>query len=373
MYGATGRESFPDTGKDARLRARRAPKIPAICGTYGLAPQLPFSQGGGAMQRENDTDPKRPSLGNVLVVDDSKLVRMIVTGTLKNGGYDVTDTTGGAQALELLAKGDFDVVITDLSMPGMDGFEVLAGVKRVAPHVEVIILTGTHAADMSCAVRALRLGAHDYLAKPPSSPDAVLLTVGRAVEKKRLKDANDRLVRELDRQCRTDSLTGALNRRSLDEVLPREIARAQRHGDPLGIVMLDIDHFKAVNDLHGHHGGDEVLRAFARVVMSLLREEDLLFRYGGEEFAVLVPHTNAQGALCVAERIVAAIAAAPIQCGHSRISVTTSAGVAGLTRSTQDAAELTREADAALFEAKKGGRNRAVAARARLSLVAASA
>jgi two-component system cell cycle response regulator len=206
---------------------------------------------------------------------------------LKSARYAVEEAENGEAAMRLLSRGTFDVIITDLRMPELDGFGVLAAVKRLGLSVEVIILTGAHAQDMSSAVRALRLGAHDYLTKPPASADEVILTVERAIEKKRLREANQRLLRELQSLSRTDGLTGVPNRRSFDAALAQEVARSHRHGDALALVMLDIDHFKKINDTHGHPGGDEVLRSFARTAARTLREGDVLFRYGGEEFVAL--------------------------------------------------------------------------------------
>jgi len=311
--------------------------------------------------------------GRVLVVDDSRLVRMMVANFVARGGFEAEQAEDGATALALLARRAYDVVITDLKMPGMDGFEVLAGVKRVSPSVEVIILTGSLAQDASCAVRALRLGAHDYLSKPPSSADQVILTVQRAIEKKQLKDANQRLVRELESLSRRDALTGALNRRSFDEALAQEVARARRHDQPLGVVMLDIDHFKGVNDAYGHPGGDEVLRAFANTVKGCLREGDTLFRYGGEEFAVLLPHADGEGALIAAQRIVAAVAGAPVRVDGKILRVTTSAGVACLGAKDASGEALVARADRALYDAKRGGRNQAAFHGRRLALVARAA
>jgi two-component system cell cycle response regulator len=232
-------------------------------------------------------------------------------------------------------------------------------VKRLSPDVEVIILTGTHSQDMSCAIQALRLGAHDYLTKPPSSADEVVLTVQRAVEKKRLKEANKRLLLELDSLSRTDALTGVPNRRAFDQALPREIARARRHGDGLGLAILDIDRFKQVNDTHGHQGGDEILAAFARVVASALRAGDQVYRYGGEEFVVVLPCADAQGAIQAAERIVAAVAKAPMPVAATSIPITTSVGVSWLLNSDASGDALVGRADAAVYEAKRTGRNRA--------------
>ncbi len=309
--------------------------------------------------------------GSVLVVDDSRLVRTMVAVHLKSAGLAVEEAENGEAALRLLSRGTFDVIITDLRMPELDGFGVLAAVKRLGLTVEVIILTGAHAQDMSSAVRALRLGAHDYLTKPPASADEVILTVERAIEKKRLREANQRLLRELQSLSRTDGLTGVPNRRSLDGALAQEIARSRRHGDPLGLVMLDIDHFKKINDTHGHPGGDEVLRSFARTVAGTLREGDVLYRYGGEEFIAVLSHADLPGAMNAAERIVRAVAESPIQVGPTTINITTSAGVAALASCDADGSGLVARADAALYEAKRSGRNRAQASPGPLTLVGA--
>ena len=304
---------------------------------------------------------KNPSAvaGRALIVDDSRLVRAVVARSLKSAGYETEEASDGADALKRLARESFDVVISDLRMPHLNGLELLAAVKRLSPDVEVIILTGTHSQDMTCAIQALRLGAHDYLTKPPSSAEEVVLTVQRAVEKKRLKDANKRLLHELESLSRTDALTGVANRRAFDEALPREIARARRQRDGLGVVMLDIDHFKNINDTHGHQGGDEILASLARVVGSVLREGDQVYRYGGEEFVVILPCADERGVLQAAERIVAAVAAAPMRVGKTSIPVTTSAGAASLMSSDKSGESLIGRADAAVYEAKHTGRNRA--------------
>jgi two-component system, cell cycle response regulator len=308
--------------------------------------------------------------GRVLVVDDARLVRAMVLRHLRAGGFAADEAADGSEALRVLAQGEYDVVITDLRMPEMDGFEVLAAVKRIRPSVEVIILTGTHASDTACAVRALRLGAHDYLTKPVSSPEEVLLTVEHAVEKKRLKDENMRLLNELQALSRTDGLTGAANRRSLDEAIARELARSRRYGHDLGVVILDIDHFKAVNDAHGHEGGDEVLRSFVRVAALTLREGDTFYRYGGEEFVALLPHTGIASAERVAARIVESVAGTPVRVRGIWVSITTSAGVACL---VGDGPDLLARADAALYQAKAEGRNRVCISRPRLTLAVGGA
>ncbi len=299
--------------------------------------------------------------GRVLVVDDSRVVRGVVAGYLETARYAVEQADNGDQALDMIEKGTFDVVITDLRMPGLDGFEVLQAAKRVAPGLEVIILTGTHTQDMSAAVRALRLGAHDYLTKPPAHPEEVVLTVERAMEKRRLRETNERLLRQLEESALTDPLTAVPNRRAFDLALEQEVARAKRHKHPLSFVMLDIDHFKAVNDTFGHDAGDEVLRSFARTVSQVLREGDSLYRYGGEEFVAILPHADAAGATGAAERILAAVAESCVRVGSAAIRVTTSAGVSSLAEGG-DGRDAISRADAGLYAAKKGGRNRACSA-----------
>jgi two-component system cell cycle response regulator len=306
--------------------------------------------------RDADTEPTGVNPGRVLVVDDSRLIRLLVGRYLRASGYIVEEAGNGTEAVGRLEQGHYDVVITDLWMPELDGFGVLTAVKRIAPTTEVIILTGTH--DMNSAIRALRLGAHDYLTKPPTNADEVLLTVQRAVEKKRLQETNQRLLLELEALSRTDTLTGVANRRCFEEALSREVARARRYGDALSVVMLDIDHFKKVNDTHGHAAGDEVLRSFAQVVAGHLRGGDAVYRWGGEEFVVLLAHADLAAGREAAGRLVTAVAAMSVRIGSTVLRITTSAGVASLLPSDKGGTAFVARADAALYTAKKRGRNR---------------
>jgi two-component system cell cycle response regulator len=295
--------------------------------------------------------------GRILLVDDSQLVRVTLAQHLVAAGFQVDEAESGAIALERLSHGSYDVVITDLRMPGLDAFEVLAAAKQVAGGVEVIVLTGAHGDDMSAAMRALRLGAHDYLVKPPQSADDVVLTVARAMEKRRLRETNRQLLQRLEALALTDALTGVPNRRSFDQAFEQEIARARRYGEPLGVIALDIDHFKRVNDTCGHEGGDEVLRSFTQTVKGVLRKGDSFYRRGGEEFAVILPFAEYAGVLAVGERIVAAVARSPVRAGPLTVPITTSAGAACL-EPGDDGRQLISRADAALGQAKSGGRNR---------------
>jgi two-component system chemotaxis family response regulator WspR len=298
----------------------------------------------------------------VLVVDDNVVVRRLLVARLRTAGCRVSEAADGLAALEEFGRAAAEVVITDLSMPRLGGLELLAALRAEERPPEVILLTATHASDAEAAMQALRLGAHDYIPKTPAAVEAVALAVERAAEKWRLREENGRLVSELRRLSLTDGLTGVGNRRAFDEALLHEIARARRQGCDLALVMLDIDHFKAVNDAIGHPAGDEVLVAFVERIRSITRGADRLFRYGGEEFALLLAGAGPSAALSAGNRAVRATAATPLPAGRRRVPVTCSAGVSVLAPDDGCAGTgLVARADAALYAAKRSGRNRAVA------------
>lgn len=326
------------------------------------------------MDQRKESSQKRGSVdsGAVLVADDSRLVRRIIAGCLTEAGHQVAEADNGAVALAMLERCAFDVVITNLNMPELGGLGLLETVRQRRLGAEVVILTG--ADGMESAVKALRLGAHDYLLKPPARLEEVVLTVERALEKKRLRDENARLLRELAALSRTDFLTGLPNRRTLDESLARELTRTQRYGTPLSVAMFDLDHFKKVNDTHGHHAGDAVLREFAKLAQETFRDADAVYRFGGEEFALLLPHSDLEGARIACQRFVERVAKAPFHTGSGTLSVTCSIGLTTVRASDKNPAELLARADRALYQAKKTGRNRVVtepaSVRAALSNVA---
>jgi diguanylate cyclase (GGDEF)-like protein len=174
----------------------------------------------------------------------------------------------------------------------------------------------------------------------------------------RLRQAHDQLAQFAN----TDVLTGARSRRAFFDGLDAELARARRHGDCLSLLMLDIDHFKRVNDVHGHPAGDVVLKQFAVICAALLRGHDLFGRIGGEEFAIALPNTDLEGARCVAEKIRQAIAQAPVATTAGEISITVSIGLACTDGGQHEADYLIVQADRALYQAKHGGRDQVYAA-----------
>jgi diguanylate cyclase (GGDEF)-like protein len=305
------------------------------------------------------TSPAR-TRGRVLVVDDSRTVRYVVTRCLREAGYEVFEAPDAPSALARLDSLQPEVVLTDLHMPGMDGFTLIEKIRGRADSPEVIVVTGTHATDMDAALRALRLGAHDFLTKPLPPAAAVEMTIEKALEKKRLRAANQRLMRELEALSRTDALTGALNRRAFDDTLRRECAGAQRYGFPVSLLLLDLDHFKRVNDRFGHPAGDEVLRVFGRVLADEIRETDAVFRYGGEEFAVVLTHTSLTEAVRAGERLLARVRALVVPIDGHTLRFTASAGAAGAEGRTIDPGALIHRADQALYRAKSQGRDRVV-------------
>jgi two-component system, cell cycle response regulator len=296
----------------------------------------------------------------ILVAEDSRVVRAILREPLRAHGYRVLEAADGEQALACCSEERPDVVLLDVEMPVLDGHQVLARIKQQPELADVPVVFLTARATTEDVVQGLRLGAHDYLRKPFEASE-LLARVSAALRVKTLQDELRRRNLELDQMSRTDALTGLHNRRHLEERLDEFVSLARRHGEDLAAAMIDLDHFKRINDTGGHPAGDAVLRVTAERLRGILRAEDVLGRWGGEEFLALLPRTDAAGAQLAAERMRQAVAGQPIplpEGGETRVtaSIGAAAGV------DDGAADLVRRADAALYEAKAGGRNRVVVA-----------
>ena len=300
----------------------------------------------------------------LLIIDDSEAVRNRVKESLAASAlFDkIVEAPDGLVGFKMLREHSIDLVLCDLIMRGVDGFKFLA-LKRSDPafnDVPVILLTGQE--NVGSKVRALDSGASDYLVKP--FDDAELVARVRVhLKVKQLQDALREKNRELEELSRRDPLTGSYNRRAFHEALSTEYVRCARYGRPFSFMMVDLDHFKRVNDTHGHQAGDLALITTANLLVSQLRTNDMVGRYGGEEFAVILPETAHQGAMLVAERCRLKIANTPLVYGDAVFSVTASMGLASLPDprvcSTED---MIRLADQALYDAKRQGRNRLIAA-----------
>ena len=252
----------------------------------------------------------------ILVVEDSPTELDAVAEVLVRAGYQVVTASTGAEALVQARRAEPDLVLLDMNLPGLSGIDVLRFIKKPAGNpgegvaqdhfVPVIMMSAR--ADVEAKVQCLNIGADEFIAKPLEEPEIV----ARCHAMLRIKDLQDQ-VREakvqLEKLSIEDGLTKLHNHRHFQEQLRREFGRAQRYRDPLSLVMIDLDHFKAVNDRRGHPFGDMVLRESALVIKGNLRDTDLCARYGGEEFALLLPKTLAPGAHTVAERIRVALSA----------------------------------------------------------------
>jgi two-component system cell cycle response regulator len=277
--------------------------------------------------------------------------------TLRQWGYEVEQVGDGDAAAAALSRPDSpEIAILDWMMPGLDGPEVCRRVRAAGaePYRYLILLTSKSGRDD--LVDGLNAGADEYLSKPfePTELRARLRVAERLIDLQwQLIEARD----ALHHQATRDGLTGALNRRAALDSLRDELARARRKRSGVGLVMLDLDHFKRVNDTLGHLAGDAVLIEAAQRMCQELRTYDQLGRFGGEEFVVVVPDTDPAGAASVAERMREVIAGRPVWAeGHS-VHVTASLGVAW-TPGDAEADDLVREADEALYAAKRAGRDR---------------
>lgn len=292
----------------------------------------------------------------VLVADDSAVVRAVVRAQLTEHGFEVVEAADGDLALRAFEEWRPDVVLLDVEMPGLDGFHVLEAIKRDARAGDTPVVFLTARDGTADLVEALELGAHDYLRKPFEESE-LLARVRAAHRVKRLQDELRDRGAQLDLISRKDPLTGLWNRRHLQEQLPGLESLSHRHGIPLSVLMVDIDHFKRINDREGHAAGDEVLRVVASRLQESVRTEDLLARWGGEEFLIVLPMTGMPGAAETAERVRAVVAAQPVALGDRAIRVTVSVGCASLSKGEALNALMAR-ADAGLYRAKGTGRNR---------------
>jgi two-component system cell cycle response regulator len=297
--------------------------------------------------------------GTILVADDSMVVRAVLRRQLETDGHTVVEAVNGEEAIDACREYHPDVILLDVEMPVLDGHATLARLKAdpQLKDIPVVFLTGR--VDTVDVVNGLRLGAHDYLRKPFETNE-LMARVSAALRTKWLQDELRARNAELDRVSRIDMLTNIYNRRHLDEHLRQVISAARRHDRTVGVLIVDIDHFKDVNDEHGHLAGDAVLREVAARLQQAMRTEDALGRWGGEEFLAVLTDTPPEGVRVMAERLRQVVAAAPFTLDDgSQLRVTVSVGH---TNGTEDAEVLVHRADDALYVAKAEGRNRVAAA-----------
>jgi len=295
----------------------------------------------------------------ILVADDDEGARMLAEAVVTSQGHECRVAASGDEAWELFSTEQFDVLVTDWMMPGLDGPQLTRAVRATAREEYTYIILVTSRSARGEILAGIEAGADDYLIKPldPFALQARLL-VARRVTALHGELATYRA--ELAESARTDALTKVPNRRKLDEDLPQLHARSQRYGHDYSLAVCDIDNFKRYNDTYGHQAGDVALQAVASTMAEACREGDALFRYGGEEFVVLLPEQPQESAMAAVDRLRRAVAALVIEHAPGETSqVTLSAGVATFTPTRGiDVDTVLQEADRALYRSKAEGRNR---------------
>jgi two-component system cell cycle response regulator len=288
----------------------------------------------------------------VLVVDDSATVRFKLKTLLEKHGLAVEQAGNVGEALARLAPGHaIDVIVTDLRMPGLDGNKLVDSVGRCDElnALPVVVLTSSEEKDDR--LRNIESGAAAYFNKGKLDEDEFVVQIRRLAKQKASTT-------ELKHDSRTDRLTGIASRRYGDVRLAEELQKLARYGQPFAVALLDIDHFKRINDSLGHKAGDDVLRRLAAELRAVSRASDLVVRWGGEEFLFVFPGTSASQAAGIVERLRAHLAATPIALdGGTSVPVTISGGVAEA-QAGESAEDLVARADKGLYRAKETGRNR---------------
>lgn len=306
----------------------------------------------------------------ILLVDDSPGMIQVMARVLSGAGLLQFATTG-ASALEQVRKEPPDLILLDAEMPGMSGYDVCLALKRDPVLADIPVIFVTAHSEQAFELKGLEVGAVDFLTKPISEP----LLLARVRTQLRVKHLTD----ELKRIAAFDALTETLNRRAFDSALDREWKRGLRSGDPMSMLMVDVDHFKLFNDNYGHPAGDACLRSVAQALRRVvLRPADIVARYGGEEFAILLPQTPRVGAEHLARRVVDIVASIhiPHRASPTASHVTVSVGLSAYDNESSgwvdpspdsrfmsspalSATDLVQAADKALYAAKRNGRAQA--------------
>ncbi len=297
---------------------------------------------------------------SVLIIDDSQLARQKMLEGLEETGLfkHYHEAESVLEGFKVALNEPIDVVLCDLDMPGMDGFKFLSMIKTRTELQDIPVIMVTGRSDLETKIRGLERGASDYLTKP-YDPGELVARVKVQLKIKTLQDSLKKSNQALLELSNTDPLTRLNNRRFLMKALEKELQRSERSQKPLALIMIDIDHFKSINDTYGHQQGDCVLQALADQMKTQLRDYDIAARFGGEEFALVLPETELAKALQVAERL--REAATQVRCPDegTEMALTISLGVAAFPMpKIRTIDDLIREADRALYLAKEKGRNR---------------
>ncbi|MFI5306897.1 MAG: diguanylate cyclase [Polyangiales bacterium] len=295
----------------------------------------------------------------ILVAEDDAITREYLVTLLKLQGMEVTTAEDGHKALAKAREGEVDLVLLDIMMPGLDGLDCCRLIKTSAEETFLPVVLLTAKADGDSRVAGLRIGADDYVCKPFDERE-LLARLHNLLRLKRMHDQISKARQRLATLAIQDDLTGLYNYRYLHTRMNEEFKRAERYREPLSCIMVDVDHFKDVNDRHGHDAGDQALREVSVRLLKAVREVDVVARYGGEEFLLVLPSTNFSGALSVAERVWRAVGTENVALPRNAAErITVSVGVAVYpSRDIKTKDQLLKAADRALYQAKHEGRDR---------------
>ena len=295
---------------------------------------------------------------NILSIEDDKMYFSMLKKMLSNLGMtEVSQAVNIKEAKTLLTKNTYALSLLEYKLPDGDAFDLLRFMKEQDIQVPVVVLTGQ--GNEAIASKAIQTGAYDYLSKENINESSLSRSINTTLERFRLnREIKMAMKAEMST---TDELTGLYNRRYFTEALEREIARAKRYGTSLVMCMMDLDYFKRVNDAYGHTAGDMVLAEIGNILKDCIRKSDLACRYGGEEFAVILPDTDVKKAKTVCERFRKIVAGHPFKHNLSQFNITISMGITSYNSlMDQSPIEIMELADKALYQAKEAGRNQLV-------------
>jgi two-component system, cell cycle response regulator len=306
-------------------------------------------------ESEVASEPRSLTEAQVLIVDDDAAIRESMNEFVDMSGYQSVTAVSAEEALSKLAETSVDVVITDIMLPGMDGLELTDRIKKEYD-IDVIVMTG-YSGDYSYE-EAISKGASDFVFKPVRFEE-LLLRLRRVLKERRLTQERVQMLDKLKRLSITDGLTKLYNSRYFYNQLKAEIDRTSRYQRPLSLLLLDIDQFKEYNDSFGHLEGDKVLVRLGQVIKTCLRKMDSAYRYGGEEFTVILPETEGDESATVAERIRSCVAKEKFfpRDQKENYTITISIGVTEYIRD-EEVAIFVQRADKAMYLSKQSGRNR---------------
>jgi two-component system cell cycle response regulator len=299
----------------------------------------------------------------LLVVDDEQPILDLLRRRLEAMGYTVLALSGGGKVVETARRLMPDLILLDVMMPDLDGFSVCQALKADPAVQDIPIIMMTARSEVDSRIRGLELGAHDYVPKPFETSELVA-RIRAALRVKQLQDELKVANRRLEQLAASDPLTDLPNRRTFDGQFFVAVERSRRGGEVLSVMMIDVDHFKVVNDTYGHQVGDDALRALGRLINSRRRVTDLIGRYGGEEFAWVLPGASQAAAVEVGEWLRRAVEGIVVESETGPVRFTVSAGVTTYDPAAHGpigATTILETADEALREAKAQGRNRVVA------------